>query len=505
MSINRELAKLGLVFGTIYFVQGMGGLPAIPIQYLLKNVLKLNEAQAQYFAAATSIAWLVKPLWGYFSDTFPIFGYRRKSYLIGMSLTAAASWFTLAWMASHNDYRYWGLLILFNISAAAYAFVDVVCDGLMVENGKRARLMDQFVNVQWFGMGLAGIAVGFLSGYLAEIANKHVEFYQYVFGVAGIVPICTAFVVLFLVREERIGAPFPWKKLFRVATVVGGIAAVSVLFLWGIIVPPVGIATTLAALFSSVGSKIFVLLIVFIAAAFFVWGWAGKPRFFWVMSFFLFLWGFRPSAGQARMYYQIDVLKFSESFFGFLSSLESVCWVLGILLYGYALKQFPGIGRKSYLYYSVGLGAIGSAFGYLYYLAPQTVMLGFGLNYFAVAIISAVFLTLFGMPSWLVPLSVAGDVSKSGNEAITYAWFMSVANFSNTMSSLTGGWLYQVLQGVDFSSLAWLVGTADFLGAHANKALILRLFIWVGVLFTLITIPLVFFTKIPERQKAPDQ
>ena len=28
------------------------------------------------------MAWMIKPLWGHISDSYPFYGYRRKSYLI---------------------------------------------------------------------------------------------------------------------------------------------------------------------------------------------------------------------------------------------------------------------------------------------------------------------------------------------------------------------------------------------------------------------------------------
>lgn len=506
--MNRAFFKLALVFGTIYFVQGMGNLPGLPIQYLLKNVLKLDEAQAQFFSAATMVAWLVKPIWGYLSDTFPIMGYRRKSYLIGMSLAAAGSWFLLAWMAHSHDYRYWGLLILFNISSAAYAFVDVVCDGLMVEEGKRKNLIDRFVNIQWFGMGVAGVITGLVSGKLAAVANTHLDFYPYIFMAAGAVPLLTAVLVLFFLSEERTTAPFPWRRLM----VTLGVFVLGVALLLYNMNPSLSWSLYGWVSGLTVGKRIGLVFCGFLAASYFVWRWAGKPRFFWPISLFIFLWGFNPSVGMASFYYKSDVLKFSEQFMGVLGSIDSICFVLGIMLYGVMLTRFPSLGRKSYLYFSIFVGALGLGVHFLYYLSPATSVFGVSLgfkvslwgaaltSYHVIALVSAVFFTLLGMAGWLAPLAIAGDAAKEGNEAVTYAWFMSVANFAGTMSSLIGGWLYQELQHANLSSLAFMIGTGDFLGAAANKVLLLRLFVWVSALFTLLAIPLVSLMRFPKEK-----
>lgn len=486
-SWNRELAKLSTIFFFVYFVQGMSSLPGLPVNYLIKNVLKLSPADAQFFGAATMLAWLVKPVWGYLSDTFPIMGYRRKSYLIGMSLIAAGSWFLLAWFAAHNDYRYWTLLILFNFSAMAYAFVDVVCDGLMVENGKRSGLLDQFVNLQWIGAGVSGIVVGLLSGYLAKIANTQPGFYAVIFSAAGVVPLITALLVFSLLQEDPIKITFPWRKLGLVLAATAAVVAIVLKMMpW--------------FLKLTVGARILILCGGFTLISVLIWFWAERPRFFWAINLFIFFWGFSPSIGMARFYYLSDVLKFSEGFFGLLTSLDSIFGVTGYILYSLILAKYPAITRKQYLYFSIALGACGLGIQYLYYLDPA-----WGLNYYAIAVTSSVFFAVLGAPGWLIPLAIAGDASKNGKEAVTYAWFMSASNFARlTLSDLTGGWLYQQLEKANLSLLAPLIGTGDFLGTDANKVLILRLFVWISALFTLATVPIVYAVRFPERNESTE-
>src|SRR3989344_4882937 len=134
--IGIETFKLGIVLATVYFVQGMGGLSNIPLLFYFKDVLHFNEAQMQYFSAVTGIAWLVKPLFGFISDRFPIFGYRRKTYMVMMATLAALSWWGLAWMSANGASDYAALVLIFNLSSLGYAFVDVVCDAIMVERGQ---------------------------------------------------------------------------------------------------------------------------------------------------------------------------------------------------------------------------------------------------------------------------------------------------------------------------------------------------------------------------------
>lgn len=63
--------------------QGLSmGLSRICIQYYLKDEQKLQPSEAQVYLGIIHIPWLVKPLWGLFTDTLPILGYRRKPYFL---------------------------------------------------------------------------------------------------------------------------------------------------------------------------------------------------------------------------------------------------------------------------------------------------------------------------------------------------------------------------------------------------------------------------------------
>jgi len=61
------------------------GIASQPIFFLLKDELHLSAAETAAFLATISIAWGIKPLYGLLSDFFPLFGYRRKSYLLLMT------------------------------------------------------------------------------------------------------------------------------------------------------------------------------------------------------------------------------------------------------------------------------------------------------------------------------------------------------------------------------------------------------------------------------------
>ena len=64
----------------------------VPLKNLLKNELHEGKSATAAFFFWLGIAWYFKPFFGIFIDAFPLFGTRRKSYiLIGSVLSVASS------------------------------------------------------------------------------------------------------------------------------------------------------------------------------------------------------------------------------------------------------------------------------------------------------------------------------------------------------------------------------------------------------------------------------
>jgi len=93
---KRELRRLKWVFGMPYFVQGTSGLSEIPTLFFIKSVLGMSDSYGQLFQSLKSIGWFIKPLWGFISDSFPIFGYHRKSWFVLMACLSLVFWVLVA-------------------------------------------------------------------------------------------------------------------------------------------------------------------------------------------------------------------------------------------------------------------------------------------------------------------------------------------------------------------------------------------------------------------------
>ena len=84
-----------LFFALVYVVEGLGqivGLISQPLNYYLKEVHGWTPLQVTAFITLFNLPWIIKPVYGVFSDFVPLFGYRRKSYLIIVNIAATGGY-----------------------------------------------------------------------------------------------------------------------------------------------------------------------------------------------------------------------------------------------------------------------------------------------------------------------------------------------------------------------------------------------------------------------------
>ncbi len=157
-------------FATLYFVQSVGdptsGLVAQPVRSLLKT---WGESPAELAAlmALLAVPWTIKPIFGLLSDFVPLFGSRRRNYLLLANALAAASLLMLAFTPLTPGS--WGALFALLLpTTMAIALGDVIVDALMVEKGQPLGLTGRFQSIQWAAANAALLLTGMLGGYVAE-------------------------------------------------------------------------------------------------------------------------------------------------------------------------------------------------------------------------------------------------------------------------------------------------------------------------------------------------
>jgi hypothetical protein len=93
---KQAIGRLLVFFALVYVVEGLGqigGLISQPLNYYSEGSPRLDAVQVTAFVTVFNLPWIIKPVYGLISDFVPLFGYRRKSYLIIANIAAIAGYF----------------------------------------------------------------------------------------------------------------------------------------------------------------------------------------------------------------------------------------------------------------------------------------------------------------------------------------------------------------------------------------------------------------------------
>ncbi len=236
------------------------------------------------------------------SDFVPLFGSRRRSYLLIMSLATTAALGYLFFFPPAQGQTRW-LLFCLLVPTLGIAFIDVVIDALMVQYGQPYGLTGRFQSIQWTASYLATILTGSLGGWLSSGGRHH-----WGFAICGIA--------------------------------AGGIFLASVLF----VREP---ATELAA---PVESK----PIADAKASGSLW----PSRLLVLCGLFLILWSFNPFSSAVLQAYMANHLQMGEQFYGHTVSISAIGSVIGSAAYGFYCRR---ISVPWLLHGSVVLGIVASS------------------------------------------------------------------------------------------------------------------------------------------------
>ncbi|PYN22158.1 MAG: hypothetical protein DMD99_17695 [Candidatus Rokuibacteriota bacterium] len=401
-SKTADAKRLAVLFGVVYFAQGMWYLPNQTITIVLKE-RGLAASQVADFFLITIIPWLIKPAYGLLSDFVPLFGRRRKSYFLLTCALAAAAGLILAGgdAIAYGEIRTVDLfgvtrftlvpgVGLFTAMALGLAFTDVLTDAMMVENGRPRGLTGAFQSVQWACITVASVLVGELGGFLAEARSLRVAFL-----LAACFPLISLFMGVFFVRETPV----------RADTAAFG--------------------QTWRAIRAALGA-----------------------REIWVVAGFIFFFWFSPSFGPAFLYYQTDTLKFSQQFIGRLAALSALGGVVGAIVYAPLSRRMP---LKHIVNLSIGVATVGTLAYLLYRDATSAVIID--ITFGAV-----------GMITQLAFLDLAAKACPRHVEATFFAALMSVFNLGQQLSQNVGARLYDTLGftqlvyiSAAITALAWVL------------------------------------------------
>jgi MFS-type transporter involved in bile tolerance (Atg22 family) len=115
---------------------GFSSFPTLSINYFFKDVLKLDPTELSLFNSVINFVWILKPIFGFICDSYPLFGSRRRSYLILFSLVGALGWILLGtWVTN-----LWQAILVKTLINISINFCNVIGEAIMVENSQIASI-----------------------------------------------------------------------------------------------------------------------------------------------------------------------------------------------------------------------------------------------------------------------------------------------------------------------------------------------------------------------------
>ncbi len=267
----------------------------IPLKNLLKNELHESKAATAAFFFWIGLAWYFKPFFGIFADAVPLFGTRRKSYILTGSVLSVAGFIALVYV----PHRYAALLATCIAINVFMVVTSTAVGGYMTEQAQALRAYGGFASVFQIGYQTAGVVGGPLGGVLAALA----------FGWTGLASAAIMFLpipaALFLLKERRLRIDS--QKLFGDAR------------------------RQLAKI--------------------------ARAKTMWAAACFSFLFYFAPGIQTALFYRQQDVLHMSTGQQGLMLFLNGIFAMAVATVYGsYAAKRWS---LRKLLPWCIGAGALG--------------------------------------------------------------------------------------------------------------------------------------------------
>jgi folate/biopterin transporter len=379
----------------VYFVQGILGLARLATSFFLKDDLGLSPAEVAAIMGVVSLPWVIKPLFGFLSDSLPIFGYRRRSYLLLSSILGCGAWAAMGTVV-HSPLA---ATIAITLCSLALAVSDVIVDSIVVErirNESQSQANTGALQALcWATTALGGLVTAYLSGFLLEHLSIH-----------NIFLITASFPLLVMITATLIEDP-------KVAMPQNLVAAKSQL------------------------QKIKVAM---------------SQKAIWLPVLFVFLWQATPSSDSAFFFFSTNDLGFGPEFLGRVRLVTSIASLVGVWAFQRFLKAVPL--RRIFLWSTIISVVLGMTSLILVTHANRAI--GIGDQWFSLG--DSLILTVMGQIAFMPVLILAAQLCPPGVEATMFALLMSICNLAGILSHESGALLTHWLGVTDthFANL-WLL------------------------------------------------
>jgi len=423
----------------VYFAYGVYvTLIATAVAFWIRKSLTLTPAELAAVAVWVQVPWTIKMVFGQFVDCIPILGSRRKVYVYlgalllagGLIMLAGAAGGWIAFASPESLYIAASLAMTVGV-----VLQDVVADTMSTEVVDRndaagnprpeAEVRGELAMIQALGrlaLSFGLFATAGLGGYLASILP-----YEHVFLIGLVVPVISVAGVVLVRLEPSERLPIDWRVLG------GGLVFGAVVVALGVLKVPFG------------QEIVFVISMVVVCALLvMVTGDLERETRLQILFATLIIFAFRatPGTGEGMRWFEIDVLKFDEQFFGVLSQISSMFAIGGLWLLASTIAKKPI--AWTLLWLTVLYTILSFPNLALYYGVYEWTERVFGFGAHTIALIDTAAESPFAQLSMIPLLTLIAIYAPPGKRATWFALMASLMNLALTAGAMQTKYLNQI-------------------------------------------------------------
>ncbi|MEA5619678.1 folate/biopterin family MFS transporter [Cronbergia sp. UHCC 0137] len=377
--LGNEPSKELIAILAVYFVQGILGLARLAVSFFLKDELHLTPVEMSALLGIVALPWMMKPLLGLVSDSLPIFGYRRRPYLVISGILGACTWVSLATIV-HSS---WGATIAIALNSLSIAFSDVIVDSLVVERARTESLakVGSLQSICWAATALGSLITAYFSGFLLEQLSTRT-----VFWITALFPLIIS-LVAWLIAETPISKASLNDQQTNSRSIQNQVKQLRQAF---------------------------------------------TQKAIWLPTVFIFIWQSTPSADSAFFFFFTNELHFKPEFLGRVYLITSLASLIGIWIFQRFLK---GVPFRVICGWSIII-SITFRMTMLLLVTHTNRLLGINDQWFSLG--DSLILAVMGQIAFMPVMVLAARICPLGIEATLFAVLMSIFNLGGVVSKEFG-------------------------------------------------------------------
>ena len=378
----------------IYF--GLYNISELAVSFYLKDEIKLEPAVLTQIMSLVMVPWMVKPFLGLLTDLLPIFGYRRKYYLLICGMLVITCWLVMAAGVT----KLTNIILLLFLINTGVSFSTVIGEAIVVELSQKEQ---HYNSDEKQNSAKDNVSVFMLFKYSGYLTSSYLKgLLVEVLSIRGVFMIVAFLPILLLISSYILVD----KRVVKYGEIQSNYEYNE---------------SREETIKSPDSSKLLSEFFKFMC-----------KRYVLVPSLFILFVLSLPAYDTPYFYFLTNVLNFSPSTLGKISFGSTLATLISIILYK---LYFKNVKFKLMI-------ALGTILTFIFTILANILVLRINIRYgisdFWLVMFSSSFISMLGELMLMPMLSLAAELCPKNLEGTVYSLFMSTINLGSISANLFG-------------------------------------------------------------------